>query len=213
MRAVGGGARRPRRPEGAEADDATLLAAHVAGSPDAFATLVARHQDRLWAVALRTVRDPDDAADVLQDALVKAYRAAGGFRGEAAVATWLHRIVVTTALDLLRRRRPVPVEPVDLPDPVDAVAGREVSMDVEQALAALPPEQRAAVVLVDLQGFGVDEAATVLGCPPGTVKSRCFRGRARLAALLGDYDPRRRNPEPPANVEPTQAPTRGEGEP
>jgi RNA polymerase sigma-70 factor (ECF subfamily) len=213
VRAAGGRARRPRPLEGTHADDATLLAAHVAGSPDAFATLVARHQDRLWAVALRTVRDPDDAADVLQDALVKAYRAAGGFRGEAAVSTWLHRIVVTTALDLLRRRRPVVVEPDDLPDPVDTVADSDMAMDVEQALAALPPDQRAAVVLVDLQGFGVDEAARVLGCPPGTVKSRCFRGRARLAALLGDYDPGRRNRQPAADVEPSQAPTGREDEP
>lgn len=213
MRAVGGRSRRPRPAEGAALDDAALLAAHVAGSPDAFATLVARHQDRLWAVALRTVRDPDDAADVLQDALVKAYRAAGGYRGEAAVTTWLHRIVVTTALDLLRRHQPVLLEPVEVPDPVDAVSGTEVALDVEQALSALPPEQRAAVVLVDLQGFGVDEAAQVLGCPAGTVKSRCFRGRARLAALLGDYDPTPRNQQPASHVEQSKASTRHEGEP
>jgi len=198
-----------------EPDDAALLAAHVAGSPEAFGLLVRRHQDRLWAVALRTVRDPEDAADVLQDALVKAYRSAASFRGEAAVTTWLHRIVVTTAVDLLRRRRPLPVEPPDVPDPVDAAGRRDTALDVQAALATLPPGQRAAIVLVDLQGFAVTEAAQVLGCPPGTVKSRCFRGRARLAGLLAAYGPpagqREGNRERPGDVPSTEEPTRREG--
>jgi RNA polymerase sigma-70 factor (ECF subfamily) len=177
-------------------DDARLLAAHVAGSPDAFAQLVRRHQSRLWAVALRTMRDPDDAADVLQDALLKAHRSAATFRGDAAVTTWLHRIVMNTALDALRRRPPVPVEPVDLPDPRDATASADIAMDVEAALAALPIEQRAALVLVDLQGFSVEQAAAVLECPAGTVKSRCFRGRAQLARLLVQYGPGNRDDAP-----------------
>jgi RNA polymerase sigma-70 factor (ECF subfamily) len=83
----------------------------------------------------------------------------------------------------------VPVEPPDLPDPRDATAAADVAMDVEAALAALPVEQRTALVLVDLQGFSVDQAAAVLECPPGTVKSRCFRGRAHLARLLPQYGP------------------------
>lgn len=170
------------------ADDRRLLAEHVAGSPDAFSALVLRYQDRLWAVALRTMRDPDDAADALQDALVKAFRAAPGFRGEAAVSTWLHRIVVNACLDALRRRVPEPVEPAETPDP--QMEDPVTRMDVADALARLRPEQRAAIVLVDLHGFTVDDAAQVLGCPPGTVKSRCFRGRARLAELLADYGPR-----------------------
>jgi RNA polymerase sigma-70 factor (ECF subfamily) len=169
-------------------DDRRLLAEHVAGSPDAFPTLVRRYQDRLWAVALRTLRDPDDAADALQDALVKAYRAAPGFRGESAVSTWLHRIVVNSCLDLLRRRVPVPVDPTEVPDA--RVEDPVARLDVAEALAQLPPEQRAAIVLVELQGFSVDDAAAVLGVPNGTVKSRCFRGRARLAELLVDYAPR-----------------------
>lgn len=173
----------------ADDTDGALLTAHLAGSPDAFAELVRRSRDHLWAVALRMMRDPDDAADVLQDALVKAYRGAAGFRGDAAVSTWLHRIVVTTALDALRRRRPVPCEVDDVVDTDDAL-GRELTrLDLERALARLPADQRAAIVLVDLQGFGVEEAAQVLGCASGTVKSRCFRGRARLASLLAGYGP------------------------
>ncbi|MGH8824766.1 MAG: sigma factor, partial [Jiangellaceae bacterium] len=71
-------------------DDATLLQRHVEGDPDAFGELVRRHRDRLWAVALRTLGNPDDAADALQDALVNAFRRAGSFRAESAVTTWLH---------------------------------------------------------------------------------------------------------------------------
>ena len=83
--------------------DAELLAAHAAGDPSAFATLVHRHRDRLWAVALRTTGDPDEAADALQDALLKAHRSAASFRGDAQVTTWLHRIVVNACLDRMRR--------------------------------------------------------------------------------------------------------------
>ena len=88
----------------AEPSDRELLSRHAAGDPEAFGELVRRHRDRLWRVALRTLGDPDDAADAVQDALVSAYRAAGGYRGEAAVTTWMHRIVVNACLDLVRRR-------------------------------------------------------------------------------------------------------------
>ncbi len=84
--------------------DQELLRRHVAGDSDAFGELFRRHRDRLWAVALRTVCDPDEAADALQDAMVSAFRRAADFRGESAVTTWLHRIVVNASLDRLRRR-------------------------------------------------------------------------------------------------------------
>jgi RNA polymerase sigma-70 factor (ECF subfamily) len=170
-------------------EDRALLLAHVGGDPTAFAEIVRRHQDRLWAVALRTTGDREDAADALQDALISAYRNAASYRGEAAVTTWLHRIVVNASLDALRRRatrRSVPLtdEDVRLADPTDAVGDHETSMVVAQALDTLPPDQRAAIVLVDLQGHSVEEAARILDCAVGTVKSRCSRGRARLAPLL-----------------------------
>ncbi len=170
-------------------DDRALLAAHVTGDPEAFAELARRHQNRLWAVALRTTGNREDASDAVQEALVSAYRNAASFRGDAAVTTWLHRIVVNASLDLLRRRAarpsvPLPDDADRIPAQGDAMAARETSLVVQEALATLPPEQRAALVLVDVQGFSVDDAARVLDCAPGTVKSRCFRGRARLAPLL-----------------------------
>lgn len=184
-----------------ERSDVELLRAHVAGDPDAFAEIVRRHRDRLWAIALRTTGDPEEAADGLQEALIAAFRNAASFRGDAAVTTWLHRIVVNACLDRLRRRaaRPtiaLPEQDSDvgrrsLADPTDALGARELAIEINKALAALPPEQRAAVVLVDVEGYSIDEAARMLECPSGTVKSRCARGRAKLARQLETV----RNPE------------------
>src|ERR1043165_9041884 len=168
-----------------DTSDQDLLARHVEGDHDAFAELVRLHRDRLWAVALRTLGDREEAADALQDAMVSAYRAADRFRGDSAVTTWLHRIVVNACLDRVRRRQARP--PTELTE-VDAVApavDRETVLDVRAALAELPADQRAAIVLVDMQGYGVIDAAEILGVPVGTVKSRCARGRARLAVMLG----------------------------
>jgi RNA polymerase sigma-70 factor (ECF subfamily) len=187
-----------------EPSDAQLLRAHVDGDPYAFDTLVRRHRDRLWAVAMRTMRDPDDAADALQDALVSAFRAAGSFRAESAVTTWLHRIVVNACLDRIRRRkvRPTVALPEEGPgEPVeqrDAIGERDTAMAIEDAMGELPIEQRAAITLVDLEGYSVADSALILGVAEGTIKSRCARGRARLAILLGHL----RNPAGPSVVAP-----------
>lgn len=179
--------------------DKELLARHAQGDPHAFAELVQRHRDRMWAVALRTLGDPEEAADALQDAFLSAYRAVGRFRGEAAVTTWLHRIVINACLDRLRRQSIRPSVPMGDDATLDAVAPKnadptalhEVALDVAAALRKLPAEQRAALILVDMMGYGVDEAARVLDVPTGTIKSRCARGRARLAPLLGHLRNRR----------------------
>lgn len=185
-------------------DDRALLAAHVAGDRAAFGLLFARHRDRLWAVALRTMGNPDDAADGLQDGMVAAYRRAGSYRGEAQVTTWLHRVVVNACLDRLRaaKVRRADALPDDLEehagrgslavstdataDPADLTVAAERRRQVLAALATLPEEQRAALVLVDMEGYPVAEVAVMLDCAVGTVKSRCSRGRTRLATLLAD---------------------------
>jgi RNA polymerase sigma-70 factor, ECF subfamily len=169
----------------AERTDAELLALHTSGDPDAFGEIFRRHKDKMWAVAIRTTRDPEMASDAVQDAFLNAFRRAESFRGTAQVSTWLHRIVVNACLDRLRRVRPTadladhdPVEPRDHHHSV------EVQMDVRAALDRLPQAQRLALILVDMQGLSVAEAAAVLEVAEGTVKSRCARGRAALAGML-----------------------------
>lgn len=170
----------------AEASDSELLARHVAGDDHAFGELFRRHKDRMWAVALRTCRDPELAADAVQDGFISAFRRAGSFRGDAAVTTWLHRIIVNACLDRLRRVRPTsPLPEYDLADHRDHHSSTEVRLDVEEALARLPDGQRAALVLVDMHAVPVAEAAQILGVAEGTIKSRCSRGRAALAEHLG----------------------------
>lgn len=213
--------------------DEALLRAHSEGDREAFGLLFARHRDRLWAVALRTMGNPEDAADGLQDALIAAYRRAGSFRGEAAVTTWLHRIVVNACLDRLRaakvrRAQPLPDDeeeygdrgslattaPEDA-DPAAAALASERRRLVLDALATLPDDQRAALVLVDMEGYPVAEVALMLDCAEGTVKSRCSRGRTRLAEVLGELRPgspsppgetRHGNPPPPSAVPTGESP-------
>lgn len=175
--------------------DEELLALHVAGDPDAFAEIVRRHRDRLWAVARRTLGDPEEAADAVQDALVSAYRAAASFRGQAAVTTWLHRITVNACLDRARKAKtrrtatmPEPERLEALLEPHESAAEpaerTDLRRELQAALEELPAEQRAALVLVDMEGYPVAEAARILDTPVGTVKSRCARGRARLLPLV-----------------------------
>jgi len=180
-----------------------LLRRHVNGDTEAFGLLFTRHKDRLWAVAVRTLGDPEEAADALQDAMISAFRQASGFRGDSAVTTWLHRIVVNACLDRLRRRAARPtvgglderaMAVLSPGQPADPGAGADTALDVLAALRTLPPDQQAVLVLVDMLGYSVADAAEVLGISPGTVKSRCARGRARLlprlAHLRGQGAPR-----------------------
>ncbi len=169
--------------------DAELLDAHRAGDRDAFGRLAGRYTERLWGVAVRTLHHPEDAADAVQEALLSAYHRAGSYRGRSSVRTWLHRIVINTCIDRIRHERARPTVPwyghdivARRPDPATEVATR---MAVGDALAALSIEQRVAVVLVDVQGWPLAEVAAILEVPVGTVKSRCARGRSRLAVLLG----------------------------
>jgi RNA polymerase sigma-70 factor (ECF subfamily) len=204
-----------------------LLRRHTEGDPDAFGELFQRHRDRLWAVAIRTLGDPEEAADALQDAMIAAFRRASSFRGDSAVTTWLHRIVVNAALDRMRRRASRPTAGGQDDDALDALATSsrplsdpsgttDTAMDVRAALRRLVPEQQAALVLVDMLGYSIADAADVLGVSEGTVKSRAARGRARLVPRLAHLrpagappeevlsDPDRRNQSAPQRVLPAQ---------
>ncbi|TWD80569.1 RNA polymerase sigma-70 factor (ECF subfamily) [Kribbella amoyensis] len=205
------GAGDPAGPRGYDQmDDHELLRLHVAGNPETFGFLVKRHRDRMWAVAIRTLGEPEEAADALQEAFISAFRRADSFRGDAKVTTWMHRIVVNACLDRIRRRQVRAADP--LPEDEDRAAElagpaeedpaevRERRLDVLNALKQLNTDQRSALVLVDMEGYSIEEAAAILGCAPGTVKSRCARGRAKLLPLLRHWQTTRGGSAPAGKV-------------
>lgn len=172
--------------------DSELLLAGATGRNEAFGELFERHRRYLWSVALNTTGDPDDADDALQDALVNIVRTASSFRCDSSVVVWMHRVVVNSCFDRLRRRKhhdgpPLPESDDSLPDRVrtDFTDSVDLRLAIGHALDVLPPGQRQAVVAVDVEGRSVTETAALLGIPTGTVKSRCARGRAKLKLVLG----------------------------
>jgi RNA polymerase sigma-70 factor, ECF subfamily len=171
-----------------ELTQATLDAARD-GDPKAFTALVEHYDHRLRVLAFHVLGDPHQTDDALQDVYVKAFRALPDFAGRSALSTWLSRITYTTCIDHLRKRsRLVPVAdlaPVDSmpesPDPTDDLSDRRRVRDV---LRRLPPEQRAVVVLVGVQGLDYTHAAEILGVPSGTVASRLSTARTTLRSAL-----------------------------
>lgn len=170
--------------------DSALVRRAKHGDRDAFAALMRRHQDRVYALVRGIVRDPHEAADVTQEVFIAVLQHLDGFREGSAFTTWLHRIAVRRSLDHCRRRRPEPVDPASWAAEHVAVAGNPhenhlMQQDLLAAIAELDESFRAAVLLVDVLGYSVDEAAGVLDVAAGTVKSRVFRGRALLSRNLG----------------------------
>ena len=173
-------------------EDASLIARVVEGDHDAFAALMRRHEDRVFAVCLRVMGNRAAALDAAQEAFLTLYRKAGQYQGTAAVGTWLYRIAVNACYDMLRKERrrpsealPAYVDPAD-PHGEDAFTSVELRPSVEDALATLTPEFRAVVILSDLEGMSLPDVAEALEIPVGTVKSRLFRARRQLAVLLGN---------------------------
>jgi RNA polymerase sigma-70 factor (ECF subfamily) len=177
-------------------DDASLAALAASGDRESLDVLLDRHADRVHAVCRRVVGHPDDALDATQEALIAIARAIGGFDGRAAFTTWLYRVATNAAIDERRRRgrRPVPDDDavtgaIDRPtaarsaEIAETVGGR---LDVDRALARIPEEFRVAVTLRDLCDLDYAQIAALLDVPPGTVRSRIARGRAALAAELGN---------------------------
>jgi len=174
--------------------DGELLSAHAAGDRRAFEELFGRHRVQLYHLARRRSRTAEDADDALQEAMLSAHRAAGSFRHDAAVGSWLHRIVVNACLDRKRRGGlPTTVLTDDCRPLADRTDSVETAIVIRQALMRLSVEQRAAVVAVDMHGYSVADAAALLDIAEGTVKSRCARARVRLAALLGYLSPATRH--------------------
>jgi RNA polymerase sigma-70 factor (ECF subfamily) len=176
--------------------DLILLERAREGQLDAFNDLVECYQDQLWALVVRMVPDPDQASDAVQEAFFSAYRNMGSFRG-GSVRSWLSRIAVNAAMDTQRARKRRPVQPYpelddeswqppagEAADPVHTALGSERTMVLNDALRRITPDQRAAIVLFDVEGYDYAEIAEMTGVSLGTVKSRIHRGRLALRALL-----------------------------
>jgi RNA polymerase sigma-70 factor, ECF subfamily len=182
-------------------DDEALIRAAQDGDLTAFNALVTRHQRAVFSVCLRLLRDVQIAEDATQDTFVRAWQAIDTFRGGLA-RPWLLRIATNRAYDLLRARARRPADSLDAElyevepdwtsqapaaeDPEIFAARTELSGELETALGRLPEDQRLAIILADVQGYGYEEIASITGVAVGTVKSRISRGRARLRVILNE---------------------------
>lgn len=192
-------------------DDRALVAQAQAGERAALDELIRRHYDRIYAICRRIAGNDADAADATQEALMAIVRGLAKFDNRAAFSTWSYRVATNACLDELRRRkrRPTPA----LVDEHDGWADRNIEDhgpafdeqiavrdEVQTALNQLPEEFRAPVVLRDCAGLDYAEIAETLGIPPGTVRSRIARGRAKLAELMNQGNQRptgeRQNKQP-----------------
>ncbi len=189
-----------------EPTDEELVEQVRRGEPSAFRTLVERHYQKVFGVAMGMVRNRDDALDLTQETFLHVHRSLQGFRFSAKFSTWLYRIVTNLCIDHFRRlgRSPQTVElpptleedaaPMQWPDPAaespdDAVHRSEVRQALERAFAQLSAPHRAVMVLRELEGLSYEEIATVTGCSLGTVMSRLHYARKRLQALMAPYRP------------------------
>jgi RNA polymerase sigma-70 factor, ECF subfamily len=167
-----------------------VLAAARRGDSQAFTEVLMHHDRQLRLLAFRLLGDQQQTEDALQDAAIRAFCAMPRFDGRSALGTWLHRIVYTTCIDHLRRR---PAQAVtapaaaDLPDPSSDPLDRLIAWEtLAAALDQLPPDQRAALLLIDQEGYDYQTAGEIIGAPPGTVSSRVSTARATVRRLLGN---------------------------
>jgi RNA polymerase sigma-70 factor (ECF subfamily) len=165
-------------------DELTLVQQAVSGDDAAFEALVRHHSAAVWHMASSLLDDDFTAEEAVQDTFLKAYSALGGFRGEAAVGTWLLAICHRCCLDRLRRRRP-PHLPLDAARAsVTPNEDADDRLTLEAALPALSDDHRQAFMLVDVAGYSSDEAAAIAGVPASTMRSRVARARAQLLHAL-----------------------------
>ena len=166
------------------------------GDAYAFEQLMAAHESKMYAVALRMCGNREDAQDCLQEAMIRVYRALSGFKGQSSFSTWVYRITMSSCLDELRRRKNrtatsldamlengfAPSDESDTPE--QSSLRNEQRRVLEKAIAGLPEDMRAAIILRDIQGCSYDEIAQTLDTNVGTIKSRISRGREKLRAVL-----------------------------
>ncbi len=173
---------------GAEPD---LVARCRAGDVGAFETLYRQHSARIYSLTVRMAGSPEEGEDLLQEIFLQAYRKLGSFKGDAAIGTWLYRLALNHCLDFVRSRRARMDRMTATLDDEGAIEPHAVRdtpverMDLERAIARLPPGCREVFVLHDVEGFDHKEVARMLGIAEGTSKSQVFKARGKLRALLG----------------------------
>ena len=178
--------------------DEELVARSMGGDLDSFNQLVLRWERPIYALAYRVIGREEDARDVCQETFLRAFRALGGFKGQAKFSSWLYRITLNLCRDWIRRERRQPLaqapEGVDLielageAEPTESieelVARKEIGAAVARAMAELPEEQRTAIVLKEYHGLTFQEIAELVGCPLSTVKTRLDQGLTVLRREL-----------------------------
>lgn len=179
-------------------DEFTLRRANK-GDAQAFEQLVTPHEQMLWRVCWHYTHHQEDAADCLQETMLKAWRAIKTYRGECSLSSWLYRIASTVCLDFLRKQKRLPetesademaedgFTPVDdAPTPDEAVIKAESTENIRAAIDSLPGDMRTVIILYALQGLGYEEIASAMQTSVGTVKSRLNRARQKIAKFLAD---------------------------
>jgi RNA polymerase sigma-70 factor (ECF subfamily) len=173
-------------------DDRVLVARFLDGDRRAFDELMGAHEDRVFSICLRVMRNREAALDALQETFITVFRKAHMYNGESAFSTWLYRVAMNTCYDELRKRKRRAADSLpDFDDPSDPTSqdpftSAELRPELHAALNQISPEFAAAVILSDIEGLSIAEAAEVLDVAQGTVKSRVFRGRRMLADILGN---------------------------
>ena len=180
-------------------DELKLIERAKIGDRDSFEYLVKLHEKNVYNLALKLLKNREDAQDCMQEAMIRIYRALSGFKGQSSFSTWVYRITMNTCLDELRRRKArkstsldnlldsgwSPSDETDTPE--RHAVQSEQRRTIERAIADLPEDMRAAIVLRDIQGLAYDEIASALDVNVGTVKSRISRGRERLREKLSAH--------------------------
>jgi RNA polymerase sigma-70 factor (ECF subfamily) len=172
------------------AGDLTIVRRAVTGDSEAFLNLYQQNLPRIYAVCLRIVANREQAEEVTQQALIRTWEMLGSYRGESPLSAWIHRIAVNAALDYLRARNRLTkrvefTDNLEVFEKPDLSSPRENQMDMEQALAALPPQARAVIVLHDIEGYSHNEISGMLGIAAGTSKAHLHAARRLLKEELG----------------------------
>lgn len=183
--------------------DEDLIKLSLAGDTGAFEELMEKYQHKIYSLAYRYMGNEEDASDMAQEALVKAYRSLHGFKGDSSFSTWIYRITANVCIDELRKRKRT-LHMISLDEPVATMDGDEIERDItdhsptadilyerkeledylQSLINTLKPDHKSAIILRDVMGFSYEEIAEILQCSVGTVKSRISRGRGILRKKL-----------------------------